>query len=96
MSGNKLSINHRNFKKQMLNYIEQKVEQIARERDEYKRQLEKCQSRSNAKNSMYNTQVIEQSFADPALNAKWYSKGGKTRRRKNKNKNKNKSRRNRK
>lgn len=94
MSGTKLSINHSNFRKQMLSYIEQKVEQIARERDEYKRQLEECQSKLNAKNSRYNTQVIEQSFANPELNAKWYSKGGKTRRRKNKNKNK--SRRNRK
>ena len=98
MSGNR---------KQMLNFIGKKVEQLARERDEYKRQLEECQSnsRSNAynsnaihvslakdQNSNYGTKVLEHSFADPVSNAKFYLKGGKTRRRKNRNK----SRRNRK
>ena len=43
MSGNR---------KQMLNFIGKKVEQLARERDEYKRQLEECQS--NSRSNAYN------------------------------------------
>jgi hypothetical protein len=100
--------------------LEQGIEGLANQRDEYKRQLDECQSksRSNAysqkpipikvslpnEKTKYNTQVIERSFANPVSNSmsrtnlynpqRWYSKGGKTRRRNNKNKNK--SRKNRK